>query len=431
MTFVIQLKRGTTAQWTSWQNAGASNRLRQGEIGLQYSGSNLIEMKVGNGTSTIANLPRIPLYWAQLQTPIVGSDENAAKVKVTALVDDLPQSRVTGLVSALSGKVNVDGSKVLSTNDYTTAEKNKLSGIQTGAQVNSVTSVAGRTGAVSLTSADVGLGSVNNTTDLNKPISTAVQTALNGKVNTATGMGLSSNDYTTAEKNKLATLTVAVKPDWNVASSNAAGILNKPDLANFNFTGTPTSTTPPTGNNTTRIATTQFVTTAISGKADTTTVNNSLALKANINSPIFTGNPEAPTQATGNNTTRIATTEFVTTATSGKADTTTVNSALALKADTTTVNNSLALKANLSSPIFTGNPEAPTQTAGNASARIATTQFVVTAISGKADTTTVNSALALKADTTTVNSALALKADLSSGRLNLNQVPTLIDGGTP
>lgn len=44
-----------------------------------------------------------------------------------------------------------------------------------------VHSVAGRTGDVSLTKADVGLNNVNNTADLNKPISNATQTALDGK----------------------------------------------------------------------------------------------------------------------------------------------------------------------------------------------------------------------------------------------------------
>ena len=46
-----------------------------------------------------------------------------------------------------------------------------------------VKSVAGKTGAVTLTSNDVSLGNVNNTSDLNKPISTATQTALNSKLN--------------------------------------------------------------------------------------------------------------------------------------------------------------------------------------------------------------------------------------------------------
>lgn len=101
---------------------------------------------------------------------------------------------------------------------YTTAEASKLSGIEVGAtatptQTQSVwnagtstvessitaaklkaaiethapatsipvTSVAGKTGAVTLVKGDVGLGNVDNTSDLAKPISTATQTALNGK----------------------------------------------------------------------------------------------------------------------------------------------------------------------------------------------------------------------------------------------------------
>lgn len=56
---------------------------------------------------------------------------------------------------------NVTG-KGLSTNDYTTTEKTKLTGIDAGAQVNTVASVAGKTGAVTLAKADVGLGSVQN-----------------------------------------------------------------------------------------------------------------------------------------------------------------------------------------------------------------------------------------------------------------------------
>lgn len=46
---------------------------------------------------------------------------------------------------------------------------------------SSVTSVAGRTGDVTLTKTDVGLSNVDNTSDLAKPVSTATQTALNAK----------------------------------------------------------------------------------------------------------------------------------------------------------------------------------------------------------------------------------------------------------
>lgn len=89
---------------------------------------------------------------------------------------------------------------------YTTVEATKLNGIATGAQVNTVASVNAKTGAVvlnatdvgaatvaqgakadsavqpaGLTKAAVGLGNVDNTSDANKPIGTATQTALNTK----------------------------------------------------------------------------------------------------------------------------------------------------------------------------------------------------------------------------------------------------------
>lgn len=49
-----------------------------------------------------------------------------------------------------------------------------------------VDSVNGQTGDVVLTKSDVGLASVDNTSDAAKPISTATQTALNAKVNGTT-----------------------------------------------------------------------------------------------------------------------------------------------------------------------------------------------------------------------------------------------------
>lgn len=48
-----------------------------------------------------------------------------------------------------------------------------------------VQSVAGRTGTVTLAKGDVGLANVDNTSDVNKPVSTAQQTALDGKASKA------------------------------------------------------------------------------------------------------------------------------------------------------------------------------------------------------------------------------------------------------
>lgn len=61
-----------------------------------------------------------------------------------------------------------------------------------GSLAEAVTSVAGRTGSITLTKSDVGLGSVDNTSDANKPVSTAQQTELNLKLDKAGNTGLTS-----------------------------------------------------------------------------------------------------------------------------------------------------------------------------------------------------------------------------------------------
>lgn len=64
--------------------------------------------------------------------------------------------------NGLNEKVDKVPGKQLSTNDLTTELLEKLNGIEVGAQKNTVTSVAGKTGAVTLTNNDVGLGNVTN-----------------------------------------------------------------------------------------------------------------------------------------------------------------------------------------------------------------------------------------------------------------------------
>lgn len=85
------------------------------------------------------------------------------------------------------------------------------------------------------TKSDVGLGNVDNTSDINKPISNATLTALNNKVDKITGKGLSQEDFTTTYKDKLDGIEsgaeVNVQADW-VQSDNTADdyIKNKPTI---------------------------------------------------------------------------------------------------------------------------------------------------------------------------------------------------------
>jgi hypothetical protein len=86
---------------------------------------------------------------------------------------------------------------------------------------------------------------------------------------------------------------------------------------------------------------------------------DTLDLYAKLASPVFTGDPQAPTPAPGDNDTSIATTAFVNTAITG---------------GTTTY-------APLADPVFTGDPQAPTPTFGDNDNSLATTAFVQAAIS--------------------------------------------------
>jgi hypothetical protein len=93
-----------------------------------------------------------------------------------------------------------------------------------------VNSVAGKTGVVSLVKADVGLGNVDNTSDANKPISTATQTALDLKANTtgtnATGTwGISITGNAATATNGVVTTGSYADPAWitSLSASKLSG----------------------------------------------------------------------------------------------------------------------------------------------------------------------------------------------------------------
>lgn len=94
----------------------------------------------------------------------------------------------TKIKALLNKKVDKIPGKGLSTEDYTTAEKTKLAGIPSG----------GGGGVI--------VDSAMSSTSENPVQNKVIYNALQNKVTKVTGKGLSTEDYTTAEKEKLAGL---------------------------------------------------------------------------------------------------------------------------------------------------------------------------------------------------------------------------------
>jgi len=98
--------------------------------------------------------------------------------------------------------------------------------------------------AQSTTKADVGLGSVDNTTDAGKPVSTAQATAI----------GLKANIASPTFTGTVGGVTATMVGLGNVTNESKSTMFTSPT-----FTGTPLSTTPSSNDSSTKIATTAYV----------------------------------------------------------------------------------------------------------------------------------------------------------------------------
>lgn len=221
------------------------------------------------------------LMTADDKTKLDGIAAGANKTTVDNALSSSSTNPVQNKVinTALGNKVDKVSGKGLSTNDYTTDEKNKLSGIASGAEVNvqsdwSVTSttsdafiknkptipsktsqltndsnyvsdanyvhtdsnytaaektkLSGIAEGANKTTVDTALSSTSTNPVQNK----AINTALGNKVDKVSGKGLSTNDYTTDEKNKLSGIEAGAQKNTvtgvkgNAESSYRTGNIN-------------------------------------------------------------------------------------------------------------------------------------------------------------------------------------------------------------
>ena len=290
--------------------------------------------------------------------------------------------------------------------------------------------------------------------------------------------------------------SIPVEADWAVNGVTVSAMTS----SGMNLFGTPTAPTPATADSSTSIATTAFVkaqgysssnqtitvtgdatgsgTTAIAltlaasgvtagtyqavtvdskgrvtaGSNPTTLSGYGITDAAPLASPALTGNPTATTQATTDNSTRLATTAYannlVNTAsgvTAGTYQSVTVD----LRGRVTGGSNPTTLggygitdAASLASPAFTGNPTAPTQLTTDNSTRLATTAYVNSLVTAKGYLTgnqtitvtgdatgsgTTSLALTLSVSGVTAGSYQLVTVD-AKGRVTAGSNPTTLAG---
>jgi trimeric autotransporter adhesin len=341
---------------------------------------------------------------------------------------DLASPTFTGTVSGISatmvGLGNVDDTSNATERAAAVTLTNKT---LTSPVVNTPTGIV---------KGDVGLGSVDNTADTAKPVSTAQQTALDLKAN------LASPTFT-------GTVTIP----------SGASISGFAPLASPELTGTPTAPTASANTDTTQVATTAFVTNAVStgisgvsidalddvSDVTITTAADGDLLKWNgtawvnasgyalLASPALTGTPTATTASAGDNSTQIATTAYADTAVanlvaSAPAALNTLDELAAALGDdenfATTITTSIGLKAPLASPTFTGTPTLPTgtiattQTAANSTTAVATTAFVTTANNLKANLASPTFTGTVTLPSGTVTSAMILDGTIADADIS-------------
>lgn len=134
---------------------------------------------------------------ANINLPTPGGDANTWGTKlnssITAINDEQNTLKSSLALVAKSGNYNDLTNKPTIPAAYTDAQ---------AAAAAPVKSVASKTGDVTLAKGDVGLGNVDNTSDLNKPLSTLMQSALAGKASTVhSHTSADITDFTSAVQN--------------------------------------------------------------------------------------------------------------------------------------------------------------------------------------------------------------------------------------
>lgn len=176
------------------------------------------------------------------------TSDNALLYSQTASVEISDGNRdvipFNSLMQVTAVPVTFDINVIASGTGYRIVGFNSILAAEGDSLNSNVLSVAGKTGLVTLVKTDVDLGNVDNTSDADKPVSTATKTALDGKADTTHSHAISdvTNLQTTLD-GKQATLVSGT----NIKTINGASLLGSGNIATptttVNNTLTSTSTT--------------------------------------------------------------------------------------------------------------------------------------------------------------------------------------------
>jgi len=213
-----------------------------------------------NGSANISIAP----------TDLTGVTSTAAEINVLdGITSSTAELNILDGVTSSAAEINILDGATLST-----TELNYVDGVTSAiqAQIDLKAPLANPTftGTVAgITSTMVGLGNVDNTSDANKPISTATQTALDLKAPSANPTFTGTVTGVTASHVGLGSVNNTSDADKPVSTATQTALNLKANLASPTFTGTPslptgtTAVTQTLGNNTTAVATTEFIQTAL------------------------------------------------------------------------------------------------------------------------------------------------------------------------
>jgi len=272
-----QQRRGTATQWSS-----ANPILSAGEIGFEIDTN---KFKIGDGTTRWASLTYFTAdAAAAIQDLIDGApgildtlNELAAAVgddanffsTVTTNIATAKSEAIATASSDATTKANAakSGAEATAATALTAheADTTNIHGIADTAALATKTYAdsAVSTAVSALTKSSVGLGNVDNPSDVNKPVSIATQAELDLKAPLANPNFTGTVSGITRSMIGLANVDNTSDTDKPISTATQAALDTKAPLVSPELTGNPTAPTQELGNDSTRIATTAFVKAAI------------------------------------------------------------------------------------------------------------------------------------------------------------------------